>query len=282
MASVIIPALNAGRTIGTQLEALARQDFTDDWEVVVVDNGSSDDTVQVCRSFASVLSLHVVVCEQPGTGAARNFGATTASADLLLFCDADDEADPGWVRGMVDALAKDDAVGGRIENDRLNGDRPSYMPRHPDALPVVAGFLPRAIAASLGVRRAAFKQVGGFADEYIYGSGDTEFCWRLQLAGFSLGYAPDAVMHYRHRSTLRSVAQKAYKTQRSGARLFRQYQPHGMKQPRLLGTAARWGRLAVTAPALPFSPRLRWWWAEQAAGAAGRVAGSVKFHVRYL
>lgn len=281
-ASVIMPALNAANSIGVQLEALARQDFEGAWEVVVVDNGSTDDTVQVCQSYASSLPIRVVACERPGTGAARNFGAAAAGADLLLFCDADDEVHEGWIRGMVAGLAQHYAVGGRIENDKLNGDRPSYMPRHPDRLPVVAGFLPRAIAANLGVRRTAFEQVGGFGEDYTYGSGDTEFCWRLQLAGFALGYAPDAVVHYRHRSDLRSVAVKAYKTQRNGGRLYRDYRAHGMRSPSLAGTAVRWGRLLVAAPIVPISPRVRWWWVEQAAGVVGRISGSVRHRVRYL
>lgn len=281
-ASVIIPALNEAETIGTQLEALARQDFDAGWEVVVVDNGSTDRTVEVCRSFSSSLPLRVVTAERPGTSAARNRGATETAASLLLFCDADDQVSSGWVKAMVAALSEHDAVGGAIENDLLNGDRPTYMPRHPDRLPVVAGFLPRSISANLAVRRSAFESIGGFAEDYTYGSDDTEFCWRLQLAGFSLGYAPDAVVHYRHRSTLRSVAVKAYKANQSRGRLFRDYGPQGMPRPRLAGAAARWTRLAVAAPAVPFSPRLRWWWVEQTAGAAGRISGSLRHRVLYL
>lgn len=281
VASVIIPVLNEAETIGTQLDALARQDAAVDGEVIVVDNGSTDDTVRVCRAYSS-LPIRVVVCERPGTSAARNLGAATATADLLLFCDADDQVAPGWVRAMVAGLEHHDAVGGAIENDLLNGDRPAYMPRHPDHLPVVAGFLPRAISANLAVRRAVFEQIGGFVEDYTYGSDDTEFCWRLQLAGFSLGYAPDAVVHYRHRSTLRSLAVKAYKANQSRGRLFRDYGPRGMPQPRLAGVAARWGRLVAAAPLAVLSPRVRWWWVEQAAGAAGRISGSVRHRVRYL
>lgn len=281
-ASVIIPVLNEAESIATQLDALAQQDVDAPWEVIVVDNGSTDDTVRVCTSFSSSLPIRVVVCEQPGTSAARNRGAAAAGSDRLLFCDADDKVAPGWVRAMVTALEHHDAAGGAIENDLLNGERPAHMPRHPDHLPVVAGFLPRAISANLAVRRGAFEQVGGFAEDYTYGSDDTEFCWRLQLAGFDLGYASDAVVHYRHRSTLHSVAVKAYKANQSRGRLFRDYGAQGMPQPRLIGAAARWGRLVIWAPVVPFSPRVRWWWAEQAAGAAGRISGSLRHRVVYL
>lgn len=280
---VLIPALNAADTIGIQLEALARQDWSGDWGVLVVDNGSTDDTVQRCQSLANRLpSLRVLTCAQPGTSAARNLGAAATSADALLFCDADDEVATGWISAMVTGLDSSDAVGGRIENDRLNRERPAYLPRHPDGLPVVAGFLPRALTANLGVWRTVFETVGGFNTEYDYGSDDTEFSWRLQLAGFRLTYAPAAVVHYRHRSTLRSVAVKAYRTSQSRGRLFREYGRRGMPQPRVLGAVLRWARLAVSAPAVPFSPRLRWWWVEQCAAAAGRVRGSMAFGVRYL
>ncbi len=281
-ASVIIPVLNEAESIGLQLDALAQQDVDFPWEVIVVDNGSTDDTVDVCASYTSRLPIRVVACETPGTSAARNRGAAVAGSDRLLFCDADDMVGPGWIRAMVLALDRADAVGGAIENDLLNGNRPSFLPRHPDGLPVVAGFLPRAISANLAVQRTVFDEIGGFAEAYTYGSDDTEFSWRLQLAGFSLRHAPDAVVHYRHRSTLRSVAVKAYKANQSRGRLFRDYGDRGMPRPRLAGAAGRWARLIAVAPIVPFSQRVRWQWTEDLAGAAGRVSGSVHHRVLYL
>lgn len=281
--SVIIPALNAADTLETQLLALVRQQVNVAWEVIVVDNGSTDGTVELCHQMSDELPvLRVIGCATPGTGAARNAGVAASLGELLLFCDADDEVAPDWVAAMVAALQEAEAVGGAVENDRLNGDRPSYMPRHPDGLPVVANFLPRAITANLGVRRAVFDQVGEFHEDYDYGCGDTEFCWRLQLAGFRLAYDARAIVHYRHRSTLHSVAVKAYRTGRSRGRLLRDFHASGMQRPGLAGAAFRWAKLIVALPTLPFSRAARWRWTEQTAAAAGRVSGSLHYRVRYL
>ena len=280
LASVVIPARDAATTIGEQLGGLAAQDANFAWEVVVVDNGSSDATVTVARAFSDQLqSLTITSCERPGANAARNAGALVARGRYLLYCDADDVVAPGWVSAMVDALQTHDVVGGLIDNDTFGS---GHMQRHPPGVPMTAGFLPRAITANLGVRRAAWQDVGGFSEDYEYGCTDTEFCWRLQLAGHALGYADRAAVAYRHRGTLRSAAVKAYKTGRARGRLFRDFHPLGMPRPRLAGVAVRWARIVVAVPALPFSVRLRWWWATEAFGAAGRVVGSWRFRVLYL
>jgi glycosyltransferase involved in cell wall biosynthesis len=283
LVSVIIPARNASGTLETQLRALAGQQLDAPWEVIVVDNGSTDDTAAVCHRLTPELpALRVVGCATPGTGAARNAGVAASRGEMLLFCDADDEVAPDWLVAMVAALEASEAVGGAVENDKLNPGRASYLPRHPEGLPVVAGFLPRALTANLGVRRAVFEQIGGFREEYDYGSDDTEFCWRLQLAGFRLAYAPAAVLHYRHRSTLRSVAAKAYRTGHSRGRLLRDFHADGMQRPTLAGAMFRWVKLVSALPALPFSRAARWRWTEQAAAAAGRISGSLHYRVRYL
>lgn len=277
--SVIIPAKDAAATIGAQLDALTRQEHALPWEVVVVDNGSSDATAEVCRSYRTRMPLRLGTCARPGTSATRNVGADLARGSKLLFCDADDEVGPRWVEAMARALDEHDAVGGRVDDLKLNGP---LAPRHPDGLPVVAGFLPRTISANLGVRRDVWDTVGGFAEDYEYGSDDTEFCWRLQLAGHTLGYAPDAVVHYRHRTSLRAVAVKAFRTGRSRGRLFREYGPRGMPRPNPVGALARWARILLTAPVAVLRPRTRRWWVDQAGAAAGRVVGSAQFRVLYL
>jgi glycosyltransferase involved in cell wall biosynthesis len=279
--SVVIPARDAAATLGAQLEGLAAQRLDVPWEVIVVDNGSSDATVDVARGYADRLPLRVLVCDRPGPSAARNVGAAAATGSVLLFCDADDVVAPGWVEAMRTALLGAEAAGGALEMDLLNPGMPPVQ-RHPAGLPVAAGFLPRALTANLGVRTSVWRSLGGLAEDYGYGAEDTEFCWRLQLAGHRLVHAPAAEVHYRVRSTWAGATRKAYRHGVARARLFRDYRSAGMPQPRLLGVAYRWARLVVLAPLVPFARSVRWRWGDEAGGAWGRLVGSVRFRVRYL
>src|SRR5262245_47230314 len=191
--SVVVPVRNGAEVIAGQLAALARQDFTGAWEVVVADNGSTDATPAVVEEWADRLpSLWVASAgAHPGINVARNAGAGAADGDLLLFCDADDEVAPGWVSAMAAALAHADLVGGPVEQfDDRGRDRGVLQA---ERLATSLGFLPFTIGANLGVRRSAFEAAGGFDEHWpILGGDDIDFCWRAQLAGALIGYAPGA------------------------------------------------------------------------------------------
>src|SRR5690606_10578144 len=89
--SVVIPARDAARWIDAQLGALACQEVPVPWEVVVADNGSTDDTVARAEAWADRLPVRVVDASgRPGPNHARNQGTAAARGDLLLYCDADD------------------------------------------------------------------------------------------------------------------------------------------------------------------------------------------------
>lgn len=87
--SVVIPARDAERTIGRALRSIAAQ-LVRPHEVVLIDNGSRDNTVQEAQRHSSELNLRVVSCRTPGSGAARNAGISAADSDLIAFLDADD------------------------------------------------------------------------------------------------------------------------------------------------------------------------------------------------
>ncbi|QNF93482.1 glycosyltransferase family 2 protein [Janibacter sp. YB324] len=279
-ASVIVPIRDAALTLPEQLAALAAQDTDVEWELLLVDNGSRDESPSIIREYADRWPrVRHLVCERPGANAARNTGAEMARGAHLLYCDADDVVHPSWVGAMTASLELHDAVGGRLDNETFP---PGHMPRHPDRLPVTGRFLQRAVTANFGVRRSVWSHVGGFNEEYEYGSTDTEFCWRVQLAGYELAYAPEAVVAYRHRATLASAARKSYRTGQAHVRLYRDFRDSGMPRSSWPRTIGRWGLLALRLPRALASEPYRWTWVREAAQTWGRVVGSVRLGLRYL
>lgn len=279
-AAVIIPARNAEDTLGEQLQALSEQQADFEWEVIVVDNGSTDGTRRLAESFsARIPHLRVISCERPGANAARNDGARSTSAPHLLYCDADDVVASGWVQALSDRLLDCDGAGGHIDNDTFGH---GYMPAHPPGLPLTGGFLPRAITANFAVRRDAWAAIGGFSEDYRYGATDTEFNWRLQLSGRTLCYAPEASVAYRSRTTLKGAIKKSYLTGRARARLYRDFRQSGMPRPSVLGALRRWATLLAAAPAAVVSPQRRWDMLRGIGAAAGRIVGSWHNRVLYL
>ena len=211
--SVVIPARNAATTLGAQLEALAAQQASGTWEVVVADNGSTDATRTVAESWAVRFPrLRVIDARaRRGASAARNIGAANARGRLLLFCDADDVVAPGWVEHMASALSSYDLVGGVLENHALRRSGSASVSWEASA-EIHLHYWPRYEAtpgSSLGIRRTVFDRLGGFDEQLITGE-DVDLCWRAQLAGHSFGRAHDAVAHSRPRVGLRAIYRQAY------------------------------------------------------------------------
>jgi glycosyltransferase involved in cell wall biosynthesis len=231
--SVVMPAYRAAATIPAQLNALAEQDFDEPWEVVVVDDASPDATADIAESYRSRLPMLRVVRlpENCGQNHARNVGAAQSTGPLLLFCDADDVVTPGWVRGLVAALQIGDAAAGSFEVDSLNPRRlisQEYKPRPGQTDPgPPAHLLPSASSSSCGVRKKVWEALGGFDERIRWGGGDdTDFFWRLQLAGYHIAAAPDALVARRLRPTLRSSIRQEFSYAYAVAQLERSYGPH--------------------------------------------------------
>jgi glycosyltransferase involved in cell wall biosynthesis len=108
--SVIIPAYDEQAYLGPCLESLKNQSV-DDFELIVVDNNSTDETARIAREYADL----VLSCPTQGISSARNFGAAHAAGDILCFIDADGIVSPDWVRGVLSTFSSQrriDAVSG--------------------------------------------------------------------------------------------------------------------------------------------------------------------------
>lgn len=249
--------------------------------MLVVENGGYQPADAAVGRFEAIV---VEANQRVGVSYARNVGVAAADADRIIFCDADDIAAPGFVDAMVAALDEYDVVGGAL-------DRRQFLPSDhllPDAgaasdLPwLTPDYLPFASGAALGVRREVFDAIGGFDETYVSGGDDVDFCWRAQQAGFTIGFAADAVMHYRERATLRGLAKQHYRFGLQDPHLFRDHRSHGMPRPGPRAVVGSWLSLTVGAPRWLTSPYRRRQWVRSLARRVGRVVGSVRWRTLYL
>jgi glycosyltransferase involved in cell wall biosynthesis len=225
--SVILCVRNGAATIAEQLAALAAQEYTESWELVVVDNGSNDGTVAVVRQWEARLPGVTVVPagERPGLAYARNVGARAAQGRVLAFCDADDVAAPGWLSALSVGAGEAEMVGGRLELDALNSHLARQWRARPEplALPTALGYLPYAVGANFAIRQDAFQAAGGSDERFTVCGDDLDLSWRVQRGGGSLLFRPDAIMHYRLRTEIRAVMRQRYRYGQAEALLRKKF-----------------------------------------------------------
>lgn len=192
LASVIVPAHNAAGTLPRTLAGLAAQDLDGDFEVIVVDDGSSDGTGAIAER-AGVRVLHNR--EPVGPGASRNRGAAEARGDVLAFTDADCAPTPGWLAAGLRATGTAGLVQGRVE------PRPDVPVGPYDKTLWVTRPWGLFESANLFVRRDVFEQLGGFDDGLLRITGahfgeDVIFGWRARRAGVETTFCDEALVHH--------------------------------------------------------------------------------------
>jgi glycosyltransferase involved in cell wall biosynthesis len=278
-----MPVLNAEAHVGEQLAALGAQTYAGRWELLVVDNGCSDRTLEVVRAAASrVPALRIVEAgERRGLGYAKKAGLRAAAGDLIAFCDADDVAVPGWLEALVQAAENADVVGGPLDFEPLNDAR--SLAWRPDvlldALEVGNGFLPYVPGGNCAVWADVARAIGW--GDHVFGGDDKDFSWRAHLASYRLAFAPGAVIKLRYRTSLRALVRQWYAYGRAGPRLYRDFRAAGMPRDLREGLDA-WRWLIARSRNLVHSSERRGNWLRVAAFRCGRLAGSMRFRTIYL
>jgi GT2 family glycosyltransferase len=210
--SVVVASYNGGRTLQVCLQSLTHLNYSD-YEVILVDDGSTDATPEIAKLFPQVRYIR-----QPNQGlsAARNAGIAAATGQIVAFTDDDCRADEDWLSYLVHDLSDGELVG-------IGGH--NFLP--PDDSCVAAAVLasPGGPAHVLltdreaehvpGCNMAFFKwaleEIGGFDPVFRKAGDDVDVCWRLQERGYKIGFSPAGfVWHYR-RSTV-----QAYLKQQAG------------------------------------------------------------------
>jgi len=214
-ASVVVCTRERGAVLAETLRAVAGQSAPFAWELLVVDNGSRDGSLELARELARELGPRARVVEErvAGLSAARNAGVRTARGELILFLDDDAQPYPGWLEALARALDEPGvlAAGGPIE-PVFAGPRPAwledrYLPylsawnRGAEAHDLRYNELPR--GTNMAFRREAFARCGEFSRHLgrrgrsLRSCEETEFGLRLERAGARVRYVPAAGVWHR-------------------------------------------------------------------------------------
>jgi len=230
MFSVVVCTYNGGHRMRTCLWALQELDYPN-YEVIVVDDGSSDDTAEVVGRFSEV---RLISLEHGGLSAARNRGAEEAQGEIIAYTDDDCEPDAGWLKWLAHEFAKGgwDACGGpnlppvpsggdHVENidEAVVASAPG-APSHVLLNDVEAEHLP---GCNLVVKKEALIDIGGFDANYWVAGDDVDFCWRLRGAGYRMGFCGAAFVWHRRRTSLLRYFKQQYGYGKAEALLMRDH-----------------------------------------------------------
>jgi hypothetical protein len=199
LVSIVTATKNRSARLQAMLRALEAQTVpADSFEVIVVDDGSDDDTPDVLAMAAEHGPLDLRVLRQPqsaGPAAARNRGWQAARAALIAFTDDDCEPVPAWLETLLAFAA--DAPGAIVQGMTLpNPDEAEGLSTFARSLEI-AGPSPHYPTANILYPRALLEQLGGFDEQYGAPAGeDTDLGWRARATGAQTLFAPAALVHH--------------------------------------------------------------------------------------
>jgi glycosyltransferase involved in cell wall biosynthesis len=282
--TVVLPVFNGERTIADELEAVLGQQSAFSFELVVVDNDSTDGTAALVDALSERDGRvrRVVAPAQHNLSYVRNVGVAAAQGRFVLFCDDDDIVAPDWLHAMATALSEHSFVASRMEYAHLN---PAAVMRgraefQSEGLSELFGYV--VSNGAIGIRRDVWNALGG-NDEHLGVAGeDFDFAIRAQRElDVTPVFVPDAVYHYRQRAGAKSTWVQARRYGRSHVALYRRY---GQGRVDLLAERRRavreWWWIITRAPLL-LQPHRRVRWARKAGMRVGRLTGSFKERVVY-
>ncbi|MFC1698149.1 glycosyltransferase [Nanoarchaeota archaeon] len=201
--SIIVPMYNAEKTIIGLLKALDGQSY-DVFEVIFVDDGSNDNSVEIISNFKSRFKIKVVKQKNQGPAVARNVGVGYAKGEIIVFTDSDCVPYPNWLEEMVKPFKNDKIVGVQGTYDTLNKNK--LMARY---VGYEIAFRHKKMARvseidfigtySAAYRKDVFTDAGGFDTKFKIASGeDPELSFRIKKKGYKMVFNPKAIVKHPH------------------------------------------------------------------------------------
>jgi GT2 family glycosyltransferase len=249
--SVVISSLNGADGVNNCIRALARQTLSHQIEIIVSDDGSTDDTSEVARALGATV---IRSSANRGVSTARNSGVRAAQAPIVAFIDDDCEPEPQWAEQLITSYNENVvAVGGPLLVSGPPSLMLNYLVRHnplePQELELAKSnklpyrfylYLQRQwksstlcgrrevfsfASANMSVRRKALLDVGGFDERFHFGAEDEDLCRRLRSA-FPLGslvFTPEARVQHHFKASLRDTLRRSRVYGRGSALMYRKW-----------------------------------------------------------
>jgi GT2 family glycosyltransferase len=209
--SVVVCSFNGGRTIEECLDSLMRLNYPD-LEIIVVNDGSTDKTPEI----ASRYPVRLINTENEGLSAARNTGMRAATGSIVAYTDDDAIVDPDWLYYIVSGMQASNyaAIGGPNFTPPSDGKmaqciacspgNPTYVLLHNEEAEHIAGV-------NMAFQKEVLERIGGFDPIFRRAGDDVDICWRIQEAGYKIGFSPSAIVWHHRRPSI-----KTYLKQQSG------------------------------------------------------------------
>jgi O-antigen biosynthesis protein len=250
LVSVVVCTHNGERTLPECLERLGALTYPD-YEVIVVDDGSTDASGDIARAHGAIL----VETEHRGLGFARNAGIERAHGEVVAFLDDDAYPDSDWLHYVAASLRANAhaGVGGPNippDDDGLVADCVALAPGAPIHVLISDREAEHLPGCNMAFRRSALEEVGHFDERFRVAGDDVDVCWRLQESGRTLGFSAGAVVMHRRRDSVRRYLRQQYGYGKSEALLERKWPSRYNR-----AGSSRWSGRIYDSPAMGMTRR---------------------------
>ncbi|MBI4870252.1 MAG: ATP-binding cassette domain-containing protein [Candidatus Riflebacteria bacterium] len=208
--SVVVCSHNGGPTLEQCLSSLTALDYPS-FELIVVDDGSTDNTREICARFPGVRAIHQ---SNQGLSTARNVGLAASTGSVVAYTDSDCFVDSQWLTHLVHQLERTGAAGVGGPNltprDGWVAACVAVSPGQPTHVLETEELAEHIPGCNMAFRREVLEAVGGFDARFRAAGDDVDVCWRVQEAGHRIVFAPGAfVWHHRRHTAAAYLAQQS-------------------------------------------------------------------------
>jgi len=208
--SVVVCTYNNEATLRDCLDGLRRIEYPD-YEVIVVNDGSTDGTDDITREYG----FHLISTENRGLANARNAGLDAANGEIIAYIDADARPDPYWLAHLATAFQKSSHVGIGGPNIPPPGcseiaDCVASAPGGPIHVLLSDEIAEHIPGCNMAFRKWSLESIGGFDPQFRIAGDDVDICWRLQEQGWTVGFSAGAVVWHHRRESVQGYLRQQF------------------------------------------------------------------------